>query len=216
MLGRDDNTVRVLDRNGTLLWTAKAGNWVTSVDVSDDGSTIVAGSMDRNLYVFDRAGNRLGTFTADAPIKSRSVGVSGDGSVIAAADLTAVYGFSRSQFEQPVTTAPPTTVPATTLPTTTAHHYPGARNHAGSRHGNRHHSPCVPSPGSPARITGDTCPVPQFAAYLNPDSFFSAAALLQRIPAFFLTADKKISRIPCGPPVHIPPPVFCPDFFRYH
>lgn len=158
VLGRDDNSVRVLDRNGTLLWTAEAGNWVTSVDVSDDGSTIVAGSMDRNLYVFDRAGKRLGTFTAAAPIKSRSVGVSGDGSVIAAADLTAVYGFSRSQFEQPVTTAPPTTVPATTLPTTT-----------------------VTTPPVP-----ETTPAPVTATPTTPRAFLSPAVLLASLGVLVL------------------------------
>jgi WD40 repeat protein len=118
VLGRDDNTVRVLDRNGTLLWTGKAGGWVTSVAVSDDGSLIAAGSMDRNLYVYDRAGNLLGTYYANAPIKSRSVGVSGDGSLIAAADMTAVYGFSRQQFEPPVVVV--TTLPVTPVVTTSA------------------------------------------------------------------------------------------------
>ncbi len=117
VLGRDDNTVRVMDRNGTLLWTGNAGNWITSVDVSDDGSIIVAGSMDRNLYIFDRAGKRLGTFTTQTPIRSHSVGISGDGSVIAAADLNAVYGFSRAQFEEPAGT--PTQTPVTTTPVTT-------------------------------------------------------------------------------------------------
>ena len=122
--GRDDRTVRVLDKNGTLLWTATTGDWVTSVAVSDDGSTILAGSRDKNLYVYDRAGTLLGTFTATAPIQSHSVAVSGDGSVIAAVDTSAVYGFSRSQFlpvppiattETPVTlvTAPPSALPTT-------------------------------------------------------------------------------------------------------
>jgi WD40 repeat protein len=136
--GRDDKTVRVLDKNGTLLWTATTGDWVTSVAVSDDGSTILAGSRDKNLYVYNRAGTLLGSFTTTAPIQSHSVAVSGDGSVIAAVDTSAVYGFSRSQFSPapPVTTtentvtivtappsAPPTTIstppaapPVTTTP----------------------------------------------------------------------------------------------------
>ncbi len=124
VVGRDDNTVQALDRNGTLLWTARATHWITSVAVSDDGNTIAAGSMDKNLSVFDRAGTKLGSFTAKNPIKARSVAVSGDGSLIAAVDAATVYGFSRSQFTQPLTTAVTTTAtPApviTPVPSATA------------------------------------------------------------------------------------------------
>ena len=115
VVGRDDNTLEVLDRNGNLLWTAQAADWVTSVAVSDDGNTIVAGSMDKTLSVYDRAGTKLGAATAKSQIKSGSVAVSGDGSVIAAVDGSAVYGFSRSQFTRPVTPMP-TTAPAVTTP----------------------------------------------------------------------------------------------------
>jgi WD40 repeat protein len=115
VVGRDDNTVTVLNRDGNLLWTAQAAGWVTSVAVSDDGNTIVAGSMDRTISVYDRAGTKLGAATAKSQIKSGSVAVSGDGSVIAATDGSAVYGFSRSQFTQPATTMP-TTAPAVTTP----------------------------------------------------------------------------------------------------
>jgi WD40 repeat protein len=118
VIGRDDNTVQALDRNGTLLWTARASYWITSVAVSDDGNIIAAGSMDKTLSLYDRAGTKLGSFTAREPIKARSVAVSGDGSVIAAVDASEVYGFSRSQFTPPVTTAmPATTLPATVITT---------------------------------------------------------------------------------------------------
>jgi WD40 repeat protein len=103
--GQDDNTITVLDSDGNILWTAQSGNWVTSVGVSDNGSVIVAGSMDKNLYVFDRKGTLLGTFQASGVFKSRSVGISGDGSRIVAVDGTNVYGFSRSQFSRPTPTA---------------------------------------------------------------------------------------------------------------
>jgi WD40 repeat protein len=116
VVGRDDNTVQALNRNGTLLWTAGASHWITSVAVSDDGNTIAAGSMDKSLSVYDRAGTKLGSFTAKNPIKSHSVAVSGDGSVIAAVDASAVYGFSRSQFTTPVTAAVTTTAPVVTVP----------------------------------------------------------------------------------------------------
>lgn len=117
VIGRDDNTVQALDRNGTLLWTARASNWITSIAVSDNGNTIAAGSMDKSLSLYDRAGTKLGSFTAREPIIARSVAVSGDGSVIAAVDASAVYGFSRSQFTRPVTTAMPATTPLATVTT---------------------------------------------------------------------------------------------------
>jgi WD40 repeat protein len=114
VVGRDDNTVQALDRNGTLLWTDSASHWVTSVAVSDDGNTIVAGSMDKTVSVYDRAGTKLGTASLKNQIRSGSVAVSGDGSVIAAVDGSAVYGFSGSQFAIPETPAmtPITTAPA--------------------------------------------------------------------------------------------------------
>lgn len=116
VVGRDDNTIQVLDRNGTLLWTARATYWITSVAVSDDGNTIAAGSMDKTLSVYDRAGTMLGSFTANNPIKARSVAVSGDGSVIAAVDASAVYGFSRSQFTGPEITPVPSSPATVTTP----------------------------------------------------------------------------------------------------
>ena len=108
--------MQALDRNGTLLWTAHASYWITSVAVSDDGNTIAAGSMDKTLSVYDRAGTKLGSFTAKNPIKARSVAVSGDGSVIAAVDASAVYGFSRSQFTGPVITVVPPSQATVTMP----------------------------------------------------------------------------------------------------
>lgn len=102
VIGRDDNTLQAIAGNGTLLWTAPASHWVTSVAISDNGDTVVAGSMDKTISVYDRAGTRLGTYTSKNAIRARSVAVSGDGSVIAATDGSALYGFSRSQFTQPV------------------------------------------------------------------------------------------------------------------
>ena len=120
VVGRDDNTIEVLDSNGTRLWTGHASSWVTSVAVSDDGNTIAAGSMDKSLSVYDRAGTRLGSSTLENPIKSHSVAVSSDGSVIAAVDASAVYGFSRSQFTGPVTPATTTSTPVVTTPVSAA------------------------------------------------------------------------------------------------
>ena len=151
--GQDDNTITVLDQDGNVLWTAQAGFWVMSVAVSDNGSVIVAGSMDKKLYIFDREGTLLGTFQATGMIKSRSVGVSGDGSRIVMVDGTSVYGFSGAQFSRPTpsmtsvstgnqsavttnkTLSPVTapTVVATSLPGTeqTATHIPATTQQSG-------------------------------------------------------------------------------------
>jgi hypothetical protein len=66
------------------------------VSVSDDGSTIATGSIDNQVHVFNRQGLLLGAYQTKSPIKSRSVAVSGEGLLIVAADLSNVYGFSRS------------------------------------------------------------------------------------------------------------------------
>lgn len=128
VIGNDDNTMQVLDRNGTLLWTARAAHWISSVAVSDDGNTVAAGSMDKTLTLYDHDGTNLGSFTAANPIRAHSVAVSGDGSLIVAVDSSAVYGFSRSQFTPPQTTehetvalpaAVTTLAPVTTISTAT-------------------------------------------------------------------------------------------------
>ena len=110
--GRDDGTVLAIGRDGSLLWSGKAGFWVTSVAVSDDGSTIVTGSIDNQIFVFDRQGTPLGGAITKNPVKSRSVAVSGDGSLIVVVDSSEVYGFSRDQFTAPANQSATTPVSA--------------------------------------------------------------------------------------------------------
>ncbi|RPI39475.1 MAG: hypothetical protein EHM53_05595 [Methanoregulaceae archaeon] len=126
ILGMDDSSLLVLNAFGNPLWTANATNWVTSVAVSDDGSTIAAGSLDKKLYVFDRAGTLLGTFTTKSAIKFNSVAMTRDGSVIIVAGGSVAYGLLRSSFimeetpENPVvttTTLSPQTTRTTRIPT---------------------------------------------------------------------------------------------------
>lgn len=105
--GRDDGTVLVLDRHGDLLWTRNAGFWITSVDVSDNGSTIATGSLDRKIHIYDRQGTLLNKGETKAAIKSRSVAMSGDGSLIVAVDSGNVYCFSPSPQELPVAGSTP-------------------------------------------------------------------------------------------------------------
>lgn len=112
VIGMDDNNLQVLHRNGMLLWTGNATNWITSVAVSDDGNTIAAGSMDKKLYVYNHAGTQLGTFTTKSAIAFNSVAVNGDGSLIVVVDGSAVYAFSRSSFMPFVTTGETIDVPS--------------------------------------------------------------------------------------------------------
>lgn len=120
VVGMDDNTLQVLDRNGMQLFTANdASNWITCVAVSDNGNTIAAGSLDKKLYVYNHAGTRLGTFTTQGAITFNSVAVTGDGSLIVVVDGSAVYGFSRSQFAPNETPEDTITVPETTPEMTT-------------------------------------------------------------------------------------------------
>lgn len=94
-VGRDDNTVVALDRDGNELWTAKMSFFAGGLGISDTGSVTAVGTLDNNLYFYDRNGTQLGTFTTKGPIRAGCVAVSGDGSLIAATDGSKVYGFSR-------------------------------------------------------------------------------------------------------------------------
>ena len=97
VIGRDDGMAIALDANGNVLWVKKTGYRASSVGVSDNGSVISVGSLDKNLYVFDRKGDLFGSYQTAGPIHSRSVAVSGDGSLIVAVDGSNVYGFLTSQ-----------------------------------------------------------------------------------------------------------------------
>ena len=122
VVGMDDADVRVLNNKGTLLWTANATNWITSVAVSDDGNTIAAGSLDKKVHIFNHAGIRLGVFAVQNPIDPHSVAVTGDGSLIVVVGQTAVYGLSRSSFTPEETAEETITEPSpeTTVETPTA------------------------------------------------------------------------------------------------
>ncbi|MHB8053046.1 MAG: WD40 repeat domain-containing protein [Methanoregula sp.] len=121
VIGTDDNHLQVLNRLGTVLWTATAGNWFSCVAVSNDGNIIAAGSLDKKLYVYNRAGTLLGTYGTQGPIKFNSVAITGDGSLIVVVNGLTVYGFSRSSFMPEETTGETITgpIPETTVETTT-------------------------------------------------------------------------------------------------
>jgi WD40 repeat protein len=143
VIGTDNNSVQVLNRYGSQIWMANATNWITSVAVSGDGNTIAAGSLDKKLYVYNHVGTLLGTFSARNAIRSNSVAVTSDGSLIVVVSETAAYGLLRTSFtdqdapketiavpspeptdETPETTLPPTTTRRITRTATLPTPYP--------------------------------------------------------------------------------------------
>lgn len=170
--GRDDGSVIAADREGNPLFTATAGQWVTSVSVSDDGSTIATGSIDNRICVFDRNGTRLGEYQTQNPVKARSVAMSGNGSLIVAVDISNVYGFSRARLAAP--------------PASTGMEDAGNAT-AGSLHGTTAPSPAMPglTPGLP--VSG-TITVPP--ATTKPVSGFTGIPALLSL-ALFLAARKQ-------------------------
>lgn len=152
VLGRDDNTLQVLNDKGVQLFTARAAGWITAVAVSDDGNTIAAGSLDKKLTVFNRAGTPLGTFIARGPIRFNSVAVSGDGSLILVVDDSSVNGLSRSSFESEEIPGDPwqIPVPVTTGVVTTTTPPPATSPKLTSR------LPSLPTPYPPAGETPES------------------------------------------------------------
>jgi len=85
-------------RNGTQLWSYDTRGLVWSVDVSSNGSYIVAGSWDHNVYLFSKdSGKPLWNYQARDGF--RSVAISSDGQYIAAAGYSGLYMFNRDSGE---------------------------------------------------------------------------------------------------------------------
>ncbi len=118
ILGTDGNTVAALDSDGRVLWNTKTGFWVQSVGVSNDGSIIAAGSMDKNLYVYDHGGRLLGSYMVNDMMETNSLAVSGDGSRVFAKDSSKIYAFDPYNLD-PATTGTVTTGTVTTGTVTT-------------------------------------------------------------------------------------------------
>ena len=117
VLGTDGNTVAALDKDGKILWNTKVGFWVESVGVSDDGSIIAAGCMDKNLYIYDHHGRQLGTYMVNDMIETNSVAVSGDGKRVVTIDSSKIYAFDPYNLN-PAGTGNATPVLTGTIPVT--------------------------------------------------------------------------------------------------
>jgi len=116
ILGTDGNTVAALDKDGRVLWNAKVGFWVQSGGVSGDGSIIAAGSMDKNLYMYDHGGSLLESYMVNDMMEAHSLAVSGDGSRVIAIDSSKIYAFDPYNLNPAVTTTPATGITTTTVP----------------------------------------------------------------------------------------------------
>lgn len=81
---------------GKRLWVAAAGSRVSSFSLSADGSLVVAGSLDRNIYAFNASGELLWKFKAGDWILFTEV-AAGASLVVAGTgpEEEAIYGFDR-------------------------------------------------------------------------------------------------------------------------
>ena len=99
--GSDDGNVYALDTAGSLLWSFNTQAPVVSVAMDENGTYVVAGSLNNGLYVFN---NSAGTLMWSKPIPisesydgsiagadSKTVGISADGSYIIAATWDGLY-----------------------------------------------------------------------------------------------------------------------------
>ena len=93
-----DNTVYLLYRNGSLLWSYPVAVEVGSVAISDNGDYIVAGSEDTDIYLFDKQGTKLWNYNTSNEICS--VDISGDGFYITAGGKSDyIYLFNKTSGE---------------------------------------------------------------------------------------------------------------------
>jgi outer membrane protein assembly factor BamB/energy-coupling factor transporter ATP-binding protein EcfA2 len=74
IFGSEDRCVYVLDyKTGELLWKYQTNGWVRAVfscDIDNDGKAeILAGSVDKHLYVFDEQGHLLAQYNMGQPVQ---------------------------------------------------------------------------------------------------------------------------------------------------
>jgi len=157
VLGSQDKTVYVLDRQGNIIGRYLTGQWVNAVGVSYDGSVIAAGSIDRYLSVFSRDGTLLGKARTDQIIQPRSVAVSSSGRMIVVADETTVYGYSLGP--------DPEIIPVTIIPTAAT--FPVLTT-----------VPDSPATTPPPQSPRPTAPVPETTPAAGPTTWQSPGAVI--------------------------------------
>ena len=107
--------VRCFDREGEEIWAHETGGWIRDIAVSKDGKRILAGSMDKWVYLLDGAGGLLGTCALEGWVNR--VALSADGTTGVAASTREVIGIrtAGTPTETPTGTPTETVEPAETL-----------------------------------------------------------------------------------------------------
>jgi WD40 repeat protein len=88
-------TIEYYNKEGLKIWDYSTNDWISSLDISPDGSYVAAGCHDNNVYFFNREGDLLWSFTTTDAVWS--VSISADGSYVAAGgDDQKVHLISKS------------------------------------------------------------------------------------------------------------------------
>jgi len=92
--GSQDNTVRGIDRYGTVRWEFRTGQWPNAVASSWNGNVIAVGANEGTLYLLDHGGSLLTKRKFDSRIQPRTLAVSRDGTKVVTADQYYLYGLN--------------------------------------------------------------------------------------------------------------------------
>jgi outer membrane protein assembly factor BamB len=114
-----NNFVYLFDSNGQQKWRKQCGFWVYSIDITPSGNYIAAASLEKKVFLFDRAGNLCKEIETNEPAKF--VCLNEEENFGVAADAHNVYAFTlegataSAEEVQPSPTAPPTSTPTPDL-----------------------------------------------------------------------------------------------------
>lgn len=76
--GTQNHKISFFDRDGDILWTYTANEWVRDVALSKDNWNIAAGSSDGNIYYLNREGKLLWSFNIGRDVFSLALSSNGD------------------------------------------------------------------------------------------------------------------------------------------
>ena len=111
-----DNFVYLLDSNGQQKWKKQCGFWIYAIDITPSGNYIAAGSLEKKVFVFDRAGNLCKEIDTSEPVKF--VCLNEEENIGVAADAHNVYAFTlereatAAEEENATPSVTPTSTPA--------------------------------------------------------------------------------------------------------
>jgi hypothetical protein len=109
------NFVYLLDGNGQQIWRKQCKFWIYDVDIAPSGNYIAAGSLEKEVFVFDKAGNLCNEIDTSEPVKF--VCLNEEENFGVAADAHNIYGFAlegeaiAAEEENVTPSSPPTSTP---------------------------------------------------------------------------------------------------------